>query len=45
MMSEQQKKDSIQAFYEKHKDSPDLEKNLKALKEMLNYTKDDVPKR
>ena len=45
MMSEDQKKDAIQKFYEVNKARPEIETLLKNIKEMLKYDKDDVPKR
>jgi len=45
MMSEDQKRQTIQAFYDTHKQDPNIDKLLQDMKNVLGYTKDDVPKR
>jgi hypothetical protein len=45
MMSDDQKRQGIQRFYDLHKNDVDFEDKLKFLKDMMEYLKDDVPKR
>jgi len=42
-MNDDQKRQMIQAFYEKNKLRPDVDKLVKDMKKALNYKKDDVP--
>ena len=42
-LNDDQKREMIQAFYEKNKLRPDVDKLVKDMKKALNYKKDDVP--
>ena len=44
-MSDDQKKDMIQALYDKYKDRPDVDTIVQQMKDQLGYKKDDIPKR
>lgn len=43
-LNDDQKRQMIQAFYDKHKNRPDVDKLVEDMKKTLNYKKDDVPK-
>lgn len=44
-MSDDQKRQGIQRFYDLHSKDADFEAKLKVLRDMMGYQKDDVPKR
>jgi len=44
-MTEEQKRQMIQAFYDTHKQDKNIEELIVGIKNSLNYHKDDVPKR
>lgn len=45
MMSVDQKKQTIQAFYDKNKNNANIDKLVEDMKKMLGYDGDDVPKK
>ena len=44
-LTEKQKRQMIQVFYEKHKHNPEVDSLIEAMKKQLGYDKDDVPRR
>jgi len=44
-LSDDQKREMIQALYDKHKDRADIDDLVKGMKKQLGYKKNDVPKR
>jgi len=43
-LNDEQKREMIQAFYDKNKNRPDVDVLVENMKKTLNYKKDDVPK-
>lgn len=44
-MNDDQKRQMIQSFYDRHKSDPNIENLVLQMKNALGYTMDDVPKK